>query len=298
MPQGNNVFAGVTQAQLTAVDNVLYETALSTLKARKLIEPITLQPYQTSYSYRIVKRYGQAHWVGENANEQSTSGEDYDQEFRQISTYATGVSYTQDELLQSQAAGINLSTEQATTVGRAMGEFEERAVWLGDKDKKIPGLVGIADKERTDKATATFENMKPEDIYEYLRIQRNKLITQPGMNGIKPLLVLPVYAATALTKRYSDYDARPLSQVLADAGWFSSIETVDMLEQATGASKGCGLMFDASSTTMNLLIGENLNAGPVVGPNEDFIYKIPYRARTGGVVVRQPYHVLQMNGLE
>lgn len=287
---------------LEAIDTTLYEPKYEELTARQCFNLKTdIHPGAETYAYNVLTRSGVAKIMGNVADDLPLVDADLKREFAKIYTIATGFTYTVQEMRAAQMTGTTVDATKAGVARRAVAEKENRISWIGDADYNIKGVVNAAGIQIENVAQNAGGKTKwaektSDEIVEDIRKIRKKVTVLPGHGTSGNLcLCVPADQYEELNRRYSDYDARTIMQVVTEYKWFSMINRVADLKGVGTAVTDSFLVMDASPEVMQLVIPMDLTR-----LDEEWKYPkwtVPVEERCGGVLVRYPMAIARGDGI-
>lgn len=286
---------------LQAIDNTLYEPKSEELTARQVFDLKTDIPAGAEfYAYNVMTRSGAAKIIGNQSDDLPLVDADMKREKQEIYTVAAGFKYSVQELRAAQMTGTPVDSMKAAIARRAIAEKENKVVWIGDADYNIQGVanaVGIQ-TEAVAAGTSTdteWASKTSEEIIEDVRKGRAKLTVLPGHNDANLFLLVPPEQYEELNRRYSDYDARTIMNVIEGYNWFAGIIRVPDLRTVGTGGTDSFLIVDASPEVVQVLLPMDITR-----LEEEWKYpnwKIPVEERTGGAVIRYPMRIFRGDGI-
>jgi hypothetical protein len=287
---------------LEAIDSTLYEPKYEELTARACMNVKSdIHPGAETYSYNVLTRSGVAKIMGNVADDLPLVDADLKREFSRIYTIATGFSYTVQEMRAAQMTGTTVDATKAGVARRAVAEKENKIAWIGDPDYNIKGLINAAgiqieSVEQGEKGSTKWKDKTSAEILEDVRKIRKKVTVLPGhINTSNLCLCVPADQFEELNRRYSDYDARSILQVINEYKWFWMIQRVPDLRGVGTAGSDSLLVMDCSSEVMELVVPMDLTR-----LDEEWKYPkwtVPVEERCGGVIIRYPMGVARGDGI-
>ncbi|KMT62661.1 DUF2184 domain-containing protein [Paenilisteria newyorkensis] len=298
----SQVTARLQARDLEVIDKTLFEPREEELTARTIFDMKTdIDPGAETYGYDVATRSGAAKIIANGANDLPLVDTDVKRYFAQIYTIALGFRYSLQDLRQSQMTGKPVDATKAAAVRRGIAEKENSLAWKGDPRYEIQGVAtatGIQIEAVGTNAAGTstkWVDKASDEIVEELRKLRTRITVLPGYGDASLILALPPIQFEELNRRYSDYDARTIMQVVASNGWFSKIKRVADLK-GIGLSKSDSLIICHSEPeTVQLLLPMDITR-----QQEEYQYpnwKVPCEERFGGAVVRAPHAILRADGI-
>ena len=286
--------ATINKRSLENLDRTVYTPKQSQLKARNLFTSYKVPAGTKYYTYRTLTARGAAKIIANRGTDIPLVDGDTQESSQKLVTFALAANYSKQEVQEAALAGINLDSSQGQAINRGMAEFEDKLVFVGDKDA---GINGLSNAEGAQEYTfkKTFAESTPAEILAGLK-EAKQLITQlNGYEDVTPVLTIPAAAYDALDVDFNEYQSRTLMEVINSRGWFSSIQKVNELAGLDGKGKDRGEMFDNSAESIQIL-----DAQPVSREQteyRDMTYTIPYTEQCGGLIVRAPQTIVHLKGI-
>ena len=300
MPISNNFV--VTARQLEALDEVVYSPADEALLGRQLFSVKKVDPLAKNYTYQVANGYGQAtRWTNRMTDIPSVDVglTEYTQP---ITDFTLALEFSDLEVSQANKNGVNLPTEQATVLGRAMAEYEDKLIFNGDDEAGILGLTssGYGAQElkavnASGSATA-MSKMTPDEIYAYLKEAKSKITHLKGYSQVRPILVLPQDEYDVLDSPWNAYQDVTILQKIQNEGWFGQIRAVpELAKDANQTQADVGFVIANTAEVVQII-----DAMPVTRGQEEHSNmrtKIPYLQRSGGLAIRYPHGIVKLSGI-
>lgn len=287
---------------LEAIDNTLYEPKYEELTARQCFDiKSDIHPGAETYAYNVLTRSGVAKIMGNAADDLPLVDADIRREFARIYTIATGFTYSVQEMRAAQMTGTTVDATKAAVARRAVAEKENKLAWIGDPDYNILGAVntpGIQIENVAQGASGhtDWDKKTGAEIVEDIRKLRKKVTVLPGhSNSSNLVLCVPAEQYEELNRRFSDFDARSILQVIQGYQWFSQIHRVPDLKGVGTAGTDSFLVMDASPEVVQLVVPMDLTR-----LDEEWKYPkwtVPVEERCGGIVVRYPMAIARGDGI-
>ncbi|QBO37273.1 DUF2184 domain-containing protein [Periweissella cryptocerci] len=287
---------GILEARdLEAIDKVIYRAPEEELVARQLFNIKSDVPeYMETYGYNVMTRSGVAKIIADNTDDLPMIDADMTRYHQPIFTIGGGVKYSDRELSQARAMGMNLDAEKADTVRRAIAEKENKMAFIGDASVGLKGLtnaVGI----KVEAAAATWAESTPEEIVEQIRVARSRITVIPGYSNAPLNLVIAANQYELLNKRYNQYEPKTILELIRGYGWFEEIKSLtDLLGVGTGGTNSF-MVYENTSRTAELLIPRDITRHA-----EERRYpgvRVPFDSRIGGLIIRTPYAIIRVDGI-
>ncbi|MGG3677495.1 encapsulin [Heyndrickxia faecalis] len=287
---------------LEAIDNTLYEPKYEELTARQCFDVKNDVPAGAeTYAYNVLTRSGVAKIIANAADDLPLVDVDLKREFIRIYTIAVGFTYTTQELRAAQLAGMPVDAMKAGVARRAAAEKENKIAWIGDTKYNIKGIVNttgiqVENVAQGAKSSTKWKDKTSAEIVEDIRLLRKKVTVLPGhANSANLCLCVPADQFEELNRRYSDYDARTIMEVIKSYQWFNMIHRVPDLKGVGTAGTDAMLVMDCSPEVMQLIIPMDLTR---LDPEWKYPkWTIPAEERIAGVVTRYPMGVARGDGI-
>lgn len=290
MPQ----FDVISKRSLENIDRKVYTPKESLLKARTLFSSHSVPAGTQSYTYRTLTKRGAAKVIANRGTDIPLVDGDTKEFTQKVITFALAANYSKQEVQQAALAGVNLDASQGAAINRGMAEFEDKLVFLGNKDAGIEGIANNSAAQKYD-FSAPVKGGQPDAILNDLKTARQLITQLNGYDNIKPVLALPQSVYDELDVEFNEYQDKTILEKIQQRGWFSTIMVVN--ELATAGVKGApmGLIFDNSSESVEIL-----DAQAPTREQEEYSnmqWTIPYSEQCGGLIMRAPQTIVQLNKL-
>lgn len=285
----------LTRQQLESLDATVYSPKSATLMGRSLFTSYKIPDAARSYRYKVMTTSGQAKILANRGTDIPLVDGDAKDSTQNVIDFALAASYSNKELAQAQAAGLDLAAMQGAAVARGMSDFEDKLIFNGNSDYGIPGLVNIPGAQNAT-MEKTFATNDPKSIMADLKTAKEMITHLVGYENVKPVLVLPAAQYDALDVAYNDYQPTTILELLANRGWFSKIVVANELQGANNIEqKDMGLIFDPSPQTMQILDAQYLKREPV--EYSKMTTYVPYTESMGGIICRYPKALVQLTSI-
>ncbi|MFX3616230.1 MAG: DUF2184 domain-containing protein [Sporolactobacillus sp.] len=290
---------------LEAIDERLYEPKYEELTARQCFDIKNDIPAGAeTFAYNVMTRTGVAKIMANAADDLPLVDVDFRREFIRIYTIAVGFTYSLQEMRAAQMPGTTLKSvdaSKADVARRAVAEKENSIVWLGESTYGIKGATNATGIQTWSvpagaSAQTKWINKTSNEIIEDIRNLRKKVAVLPGHATSGNLcLCLPADQYEELNRRYSDYDARSIRQVVDGYDWFSMIHRVPDLKGVGTAGSDSMLVMDMSFDVVQLVIPMDLTR---LQPEWSYPkWKVPAEERCGGLIIRYPMGFARGDGI-
>jgi hypothetical protein len=290
---------------LEAIDNRLYEPKYEELTARSVFDiKSDIHPGAETHAYNVMTRTGVAKIMANAADDLPLVDADFRREFARIYTIAVGFTYSIQEMRAAQMPGTILKSVDATKADvarRAAAEKENAIAWIGEPNYNIKGVVNstgiqIAAVDPGANNQTKWTQKTSAEIVEDIRKLRKKVTVLPGHASSSDLvLAVPADQFEEMNRRFSDYDARTIMQVVREYQWFSQIKRVPDLKGVGTAGSDSMLVIDTSPDVIQLVIPMDLTR---LEPEWKYPkWTVPAEERFGGVIVRYPMGIARGDGI-
>lgn len=291
----NQITASLEARDLEAVDKVIYQAPQEELVARSLFNIKTdIHPGAETYGYNVMTRSGAAKILANGADDLPLVDTDMKRYHQPIYSIADGIRYSVQEIRQAQMNGQSVDTTKAEVARRAIAEKENSIIFVGDTSVNLKGVAN-ADGIQVINAAKTFATATSEEIVEMIRKARAKITTIPGYRTAQLKLMVAPNQYEELNRRYGEYEARTILQVIEGNRWFSSIEPVADLEGVGTGGTDSMIIMDTRSSTCEILLPMDITRF-----EEEWAYpnwKVPFEERCGGACIRTPYAIARVDGI-
>lgn len=290
---------------LEAIDERLYEPKYEELTARQCFGIKNDIPAGAeTFAYNVMTRTGVAKIMANAADDLPLVDVDFRREFIRIYTIAVGFTYSLQEMRAAQMPGTTLKSvdaSKADVARRAAAELENKITWLGEPNYNIKGATnatGIQTWAVPNGASndTKWVNKTSFEIIEDIRKLRKLVAKLPGHSTSGNLcLCLPPDQYEEINRRYSDYDARSIHQVLDGYDWFSDIHRVPDLAGSGTSGSDCMLIMDTSVDVVQMILPMDLTR---LQPEWSYPrWKVPAEERYGGLIIRYPMGFARGDGI-
>lgn len=300
MPIPNNTTI-LNKRTLTYLDKKLYSATEVPLIGRSLFTSMKVDPWTDFIKYNVVETTGKAVKYTNRMTNIPTGDENITEQGAYITSSVFATTYSNEELAKAQQSKINLLDYKQKETARALAEREDKLIFNGEPDSNpalnIYGLTSDAKKTgyQSEDAPADLSTIEPEKWVNWFNDMLDK-VTLDGYENMKPVLVLPKRAKHLLKRIYNEYNVdKTLYTMIKDD--IADIKFTDALKgENIGKGKDdMGLLMFTDSTTAQIV-----DAMPPTRQQVEYanmVTKITYLQRLGGVIVRKPNAIMQLNGL-
>lgn len=287
---------------LEAIDRTLYEPKYEELTARQILNVKTdVDPGAETYGYDVMTRSGVAKILANNSDDIPLVDVDMTREHQRIYSIATGFRYSVQDQRAAAMTGRSLDTTKAGVARRAVAEKENRLAWIGDETYNIKGICNATGIQTENVPTSAkggteWSGKTGEEILEDIRIIRALVTVLPGHGSTSNLtLALPPEQYEILSRRFNQYDARTILEVIQSRKWFGSIVRAPELRKVGTGSTDSFIVFDSSKEVIELLVPMDIyrHEPEWKFPN----WKIAVEERCGGCVIRYPMAIARGDGI-
>lgn len=301
MPIPNNTTI-LNKRTLTYLDKKLYSATEVPLIGRSLFTSMkTDDPWTDFYKYDVVETTGKAVKYTNRMTNIPTGDENITEHGGYITSSVIATTYSNEELAKAQKSQINLLDYKQKETARAFAEREDKIIFNGEYDSNPAlNIYGLTSDAKTvgyqsEDAPADLATIEPEKWVNWFNDIVDK-ITLDGYENMKPVLVLPKRAKHLLKRIYNEYNVNnTLYSMIKDD--IADIKFTDALKgENIGKGKDdMGLLMFTDSTTAQIVDAMPPTRQPVEYAN--MVTKIPYLQRFGGVIVRKPNAIMQLNNI-
>lgn len=290
----------ITEEQLTHVDNIVYSPKTANLNARSLFDSIQVGQFDDFYKYKVITFSGKAKRGTNRGTDTPLVDMTMTEAAVPITESEIGIDYSWEELGQANQVGFNLLDFKAKAATRALAERENQIIFNGlnnSNDRlRIDGLTSDPARVgyQTNKDTKTFANSTGSEVYNFLQASVQKITHLPGYADAKPVLLLAQAEYDALDREYNEY--QPATILDRVGKWFSKIKIIPELESVyTGKAKNMGIIMLNDSDIVG--IPDAMQLTRLQPEYRNGVTTIKYVQRHGGLAVRYPSAVVQLDGI-
>ena len=303
----------LTKQDQKAIESILYEpkSNLLELNARRIVRINTsFNPNASVIAYKVYDRKGKADVlaVGAGANDVTFVGEDGLEFSQRVVDIATGIRYTEDEVMRHRAASVlgggptlPIDTLRIAAARRFVAEAENKLAFVGHTKLKMKGLLnaqGIFKQNAPNGAGGTpdWASKTPQEILQDI-IKLRAQLQDSGIFEAK-LLVLPPKQYNMLIQPYSSNSPISLMEWLRSQG--DALPPVMKALEMKGGNNGDTvdymMMIDNDPTNVELAILRDMRIGKTYERFFD-TFEIPVTERTAGVIIRHPQAIAIYKGI-
>ncbi|MDB6265348.1 encapsulin [Lactobacillus amylovorus] len=289
--------AMITKRDLIDLDKKVYSPAHVELNGRKFFRSFPIGRYQEYYAYDVYEATGKARRSGSRNTDTPVGDETKHRYFAPVTQFEYGIEYTDDELGRAQEVkDTGFVSRRGDQAARAMAEYEDKVIFNGIKEDNIIGLTNKKDDTgfQYEAAPKTLDQMTNEEMLHYFKAVSHK-ITDLHYSSDKPILAITDAVETILDTPFNEYNADKTVEDMIGK-YFSQIKVIPELESKyTGRSLDMGLAFLNDADTAS--IGDAMPVQRTLFQHLDERYKIKYKERFTGVIVRYPSHFVTLDKL-
>ncbi|WP_018250325.1 DUF2184 domain-containing protein [Orenia marismortui] len=293
----------LTNDDLKAIDNKLYEAKEDELKARTLVSLKTDDPAHVKViSYKKITKKGAAKIFAYGADDVPLVSADIEEHTQRVFGIVDGFVIPYDDLRAARANGVSIDATYAVAARRAAAEKENDFFFVGDSDYNAEGLINFTgiqtfavDTNDAGSSTEWADKTGPE-IIEDIRQGRKKVNIKPGLQA--DTLGLPPSHYEDLDREYKPGTSndKTIREVLEAKNWFSRIEPIAELEKAGDADEDSFIVFDSSEDVVQMSLPMDLYRHDPI-QKDNLAEQINFEERTGGAVVRFPLGIVRGDGI-
>lgn len=294
---------------LLSIESVLYEPKTEELVARSFLGVNTsFDPFAAEIGYDWYDRTGSAKILaaGGSAKDIPFVGEKGGRETMKVYTVATGIRYTKQERMASQARArlgkgpsVSLDTTRVATARRFVAETENRLAFTGDSRHSIKGLLnmsGITAENVAAAGTGSTDADKRLWSNKSAKLKLADLLT--GKKAVEKgnlfrarVLLIDSDHYNSLLEPYSDSSPMTVLKWLQSEGaYFEKIIVTSQLSKSYNGFSGSVDAFcilDNNPEIVELAVVEDLTLGEpvydIIGTSEQAVTE-----RTAGCIIRHP----------
>lgn len=226
-----------------------------------------------------------------------------------ITSNVLALSYSDDELEEAAAFGIDLLADKASLVSRGLAERKDKIIFNGLESKKIIGLTNTdTDKtgfqqinaEQTFAALATETEEGAIKLRNFLKDAIGKITHLVGYAEAKPTLLLPQAEIDELERPLNKYNPQMTVRSMIEP-WLDKIVAVPELEGKYWHAKNSHLADRNKDMGILCLTDPDIAQIPVAAKIDrqkveysNMVTTIPYKEKHGGLAVRYPSAFVQL----
>lgn len=264
-----------------------------------------VKPWQSAWGYKVVSEVGMAAFIADYADDLPPIARFLTPKSVGIKTIGDSYAYSEFELQQWLATGVDVSRDDAETARRKIDEKVDDVILVGDAGQEVTGLfnnenVTVVESEAGASGRTDFENKTFKEIVAQFRAvfaaQKN-LYKDKKVATKFDSVILPDDAFGYLeTTNVSDsIDKSILDSLKAKfpqiVNWYRS----ELLEDAGSNSTGRAVFYRKDKSVVSYVLPEPFRQK---NPQEQALhYKVPCYARIGGTVIKNLKGVVYCDGV-
>lgn len=264
-----------------------------------------VKPWQSAWGYKVVSEVGMATFIADYADDLPPIARFLTPKSVGIKTIGDSYAYSEFELQQWLATGVDVSRDDAESARRKIDEKVDDVILVGDAGQEVTGLfnnenVTVVESEAGASGRTDFENKTFKEIVAQFRAvfaaQKN-LYKDKKVATKFDSVILPDDAFGYLeTTNVSDsIDKSILDSLKAKfpqiVNWYRS----ELLEDAGSNSTGRAVFYRKDKSVVSYVLPEPFRQK---NPQEQALhYKVPCYARIGGTVIKNLKGVVYCDGV-
>lgn len=296
-------------SSLNFLDSIVYNPKTAPLIADQIFTSIQIPSVMREYHFLV--RDGNA--IAKEYTNRMTDIPDVDEGVTEyavpITSNVLALSYSEDELEEAAAFGIDLLADKAGLVNRGLAERKDKIIFNGLESKKIIGLTNTnTDKtgfqqinaEQTFAAMATDTEEGAIKLRNFFKDAIGKITHLVGYADAKPTLLLPQSEIDELERPFNKYNPQMTVRAMIEP-WLSNIIAVPELEGKYWHAKNAHLADKDKDMGILCLTTPDIAQIPVAYKvsrqrveYSDMVTTIPYKEKHGGLAVRYPSAFVQL----
>lgn len=296
-------------SSLNFLDSIVYNPKTAPLIADQIFTSIQIPSVMREYHFLV--RDGNA--IAKEYTNRMTDIPDVDEGVTEyavpITSNVLALSYSEDELEEAAAFGIDLLADKAGLVNRGLAERKDKIIFNGLESKKIIGLTNTnTDKtgfqqinaEQTFAAMATDTEEGAIKLRNFFKDAIGKITHLVGYADAKPTLLLPQSEIDELERPFNKYNPQMTVRAMIEP-WLSNIIAVPELEGEYWHAKNAHLADKDKDMGILCLTTPDIAQIPVAYKvsrqrveYSDMVTTIPYKEKHGGLAVRYPSAFVQL----
>lgn len=286
----------LSKNDLVQLEKVALMAPEGELVARQLFTiDSSIHPGAETVGYDVLTRMGSAKIIANGDTALPLVDTDKERKFTTMHSLAAGAEFTAQEMRAAQMAGQNVETDKVSAARRAISELEDKLIFRGNTEHGIEGALN-AEGILTTAADKTIATSTPEEMLEMLRKARVSLTKQTGFSGAPLVLVLPQEQYEIMAaKRYSDYDARTVLQVVESYNWFKKIVPTNAVRGGGEGGADAALIFNSAPEVAKILLAFDITMLPQ--ENYATYTKLGLEERTGGLQIKVPNQFVRIDNV-
>ncbi len=264
-----------------------------------------VKPWQAAWGYKVVSEVGMAAFIADYADDLPPVARFLTPKSVGIKTIADSYTYSEFELQQWLAAGVDLSRDDAETARRKIDEKVDDVILVGDAAQGVTGLfnnenVTVVESEAGASGKTDFENKTFKEIVAQFRAVMN---AQKNLYKDKKVatkfdsVILPSNSMSYIETTYvSDNSQVTILDALKSmfkgiVNWYES----ESLEGIGGSNTGRAVFYKKDKSVVSYVLPEPFRQK---NPQEQALhYKVPCYARIGGTVIKNLKGIIYCDGV-
>lgn len=264
-----------------------------------------VKPWQAAWGYKVVSEVGMAAFIADYADDLPPVARFLTPKSVGIKTIGDSYSYSEFELQQWLAAGVDLSRDDAETARRKIDEKVDDVILVGDAAQGVTGLfnnenVTVVESEAGASGKTDFENKTFKEIVAQFRAVMN---AQKNLYKDKKVatkfdsVILPSNSMSYIETTYvSDNSQVTILDALKSmfkgiVNWYES----ESLEGIGGSNTGRAVFYKKDKSVVSYVLPEPFRQK---NPQEQALhYKVPCYARIGGTVIKNLKGIIYCDGV-
>lgn len=264
-----------------------------------------VKPWQSAWGYKVVSEVGMAAFIADYADDLPPVARFLTPKSVGIKTVADSYAYSEFELQQWLAGGVDLSRDDAETARRKIDEKVDDVILVGDAAQGVTGLfnnenVTAVESEVGASGKTDFENKTFKEIVAQFRAVMN---AQKNLYNDKKVatkfdsVILPSNSMSYIETTYvSDNSQVTILDALKSmfkgiVNWYES----ESLEGIGGSNTGRAVFYKKDKSVVSYVLPEPFRQK---NPQEQALhYKVPCYARIGGTVIKNLKGIVYCDGV-
>lgn len=264
-----------------------------------------VKPWQSAWGYKVVSEVGMAAFIADYADDLPPIARFLTPKSVGIKTIGDSYAYSEFELQQWLATGVDVSRDDAETARRKIDEKVDDVILVGDASQDVTGLfnnenVTVVESEAGASGSTDFENKTYKEIVAQFRAvfaaQKN-LYKDKKVATKFDSVILPddAFGYIETTNVSDSIDKSILDSLKAKfpqiVNWYRS----ELLEDAGSNSTGRAVFYRKDKSVVSYVLPEPFRQK---NPQEHALhYKVPCYARIGGTVIKNLKGIVYCDGV-
>lgn len=264
-----------------------------------------IKPWQSAWGYKVVSEVGMAAFIADYADDLPPIARFLTPKSVGIKTIGDSYAYSEFELQQWLATGVDVSRDDSELARRKIDEKVDDVILVGDAVQQVTGLfnnknVTVVESEAGASGKTDFENKTYKEIVAQFRAVINaqkKLYKDKKVATKFDSVILPSNSMSFLETTYvSDNSQMTMLESLKKmfkgiVNWYDS----ELLEDAGTSKTGRAVFYRKDKSVVSYVLPEPFRQK---GPQEQALhYKVPCYARIGGTVIKNLKAVMYCDGV-